>query len=34
MEVRNDITVFAGDTRNNVQVSDKGRGSQDRKSVV
>lgn len=28
MEVRNDITIFAGDTRNSVQASDKARGRQ------
>lgn len=27
MEVRNDITIFAGDTQNSVQASDKARGS-------
>ncbi len=27
MEIRNDITIFAGDTRNSVQASDKARGS-------
>ncbi|HBA48748.1 MAG TPA: hypothetical protein DCZ91_13310 [Lachnospiraceae bacterium] len=28
MEIRNDITIFAGDTRNSMQASDKARGSQ------